>query len=109
MVNIALLRLLSATDFLSVKWCKVPKNFKPKNPNGEEISGVAMASNLSDPISHGHLFRPLIEELVMSVPEQLFNYNGQYAKSRMELPEEPLMVTTVVIEREDGQLVPVVS
>ncbi len=107
--KLALLRELSKTDFLSASWCKVPSGFTLKNPEGEEMSGVAHASLLSNPISHGHLFGPLMEELAGSLPDQLRSYNGEYAIFRLDLPREPLNVTTIVMEYEDGRLVPMVS
>jgi len=35
--------------------------------------------------------------------------NGEYRKVRLDLPETPLTVTTLVIEHEDGRLVPMIS
>ncbi|TKB07455.1 hypothetical protein [Desulforhopalus sp. IMCC35007] len=107
--KLKLLRCLSASDFVSVPWRKVPANFKQISPDGQEIRGVASASLLSDPISHSHIFGPLIEELAASLPEQICSYGGEYRKFKMELPADPLAVTTIVIEQEDGQLVPMVS
>lgn len=107
--KLALLKKLSRTDFFSAGWCKVSPNFKIINPDGEEMTGVATASLLADPISHSHLFGPLIEQLASFLPEQLRSYDGDYKSFRMELPQDPLCVTTVVMEYEDGTLIPMVS
>ena len=107
--KLTVLRLLSVSDFLSAPWCKVPTNFKMVNSNGVEMMGVAAATTLSDPYGHSHLFGPLIEEIAQSIPEQLQSIAGGYSKFRLELPENPLTVTTLVVEHEDGRLVPMIS
>ena len=51
----------------------------------------------------------LIEKLAKLVPEQLRSVVGEYEKFRLDLPESPLSVTTIVMEYENGTLVPMVS
>lgn len=79
------------------------------NPEGQELVGIASAATLSDPVGHSHLFSPLMEKMAGSIPEQLQSINGEYSKFRLELPDNPLTVTTIVMEHEDGRLVPMVS
>jgi hypothetical protein len=107
--KLALLRALSRTDFLSAEWCKVPSNFQITNPNGQTMTGIATASMLSDPISHSHLFSQLLENLAKSLPEQLRGCSDGYEQFRLELPQDPLCVTTMIMEYDDGSLVPMVS
>lgn len=107
--KLALLRALSRTDFLSAEWCKVPSNFKITNPDGQTMTGIATASMLSDPISHSHLFKQLLENLADSLPQQLRGCADGYEQFRLELPQDPLCVTTVIMEYDDGSLVPMVS
>lgn len=104
-----MLRQLSATDYLSAPWFPVSKNFKLVRPDGEEMTGVANASMLSDPTSHEVLFSPIMDSLAETLPEQVYMTEEGYEKFRMKLPESPLCVTTVVMEYEDGRLVPMVS
>ena len=104
--KLALLRSLSSTDFLSVQWDKVPSNFTSTNPDGDVLHGVAYASMLSDQNSHGALFGQLIDKLGDALPEQLRRINGEYVRFRLDLPEAPLCVTTIVVEYEDGRLAP---
>lgn len=106
--KLKLLHQLARSDFLSSSWQKVPSNFTLSGPDGE-MSGVAHASILSDVNSHSHLFSSLIEELAGQIPEQLRSIDGDYIKFKLELPEEPLCVTTLVIEFEDGRLEPMMS
>lgn len=107
--KLALLRQLAVTDFLSASWHKVPANFTIQHAEFGEIKEAAQASMISDPHYHEYLFGPLIETLAQSIPEQARNVNGEYQKFRLELPETPLFVSTMVMEYEDGTLVPMVS
>jgi len=81
--KLALLRALSRTDFLSSEWCKVPSNFKITKPDGGTMTGIAMASVLSDPISHSHLFSQLLEKLANSIPQQLRSCTDGYKQFRL--------------------------
>lgn len=108
-LKLRLLRALSATDFLSVAWYPVPKRFTLVNHDGDRLVGAAKASMISEPLFHSQLFAALIEEVAAVLPEQLRSINGDYQPFRLELPESPLAVTTVVLEHGDGQLVPMVG
>ena len=55
------------------------------------------------------LVGPLLEKLATSVPEQLQEFNGEYRKFKLQMPEAPLTVMTVVVEYPDGRLVPVLN
>ena len=107
--NLALLRRLSATDFLSAAWQQVPLNFTLMNPDGEDLKGVAHASMVSNSEARDSLFGPLMEQLAKELPEQVRSKNGDYKGFRLRLPQDPLTVVTVVMENEDGSLVPMVS
>jgi hypothetical protein len=106
--KLKLLHQLAKTDFLSAPWRKVPENFSLNGPD-RKMSGVAHASLLSDVNSHSHLFGPLIEELATQMPGQLRNIGGDYFPFKLELPTDPLCVTTMVTEFEDGRLEPMIS
>jgi hypothetical protein len=107
--KLELLRKLASTDFLTADWHKVPANFNMNGHDGKKMSGVAHASLLSDANTHAVLFGSLMEELARSLPEQMRSIEGQYVRFKLDLPEEPLTVTTLVIEYEDGRLEPMVS
>ena len=108
-LKLSLLRALSAADWLTSKWEKVPANFTLIGPDGKKMTGVGHASMLSDPTSHANLFGPLMEKLAQDIPEQMRSFNGDYMPFKFDLPDEPLTVTTVVMEYEDGRLEPMVS
>jgi hypothetical protein len=107
--KLALLRVLSRADFLSAEWCQVPANFEIINSDGQTIKGIATASMLSDPITHSHIFSQLLEKLANALPQQLRACVDGYEQFGLELPQDPLCVTTVIIEYDDGRLVPMVS
>ena len=107
--KLMLLRHLSATDFLSAPWQKVPQNFSVVNEDGQKMQGVAHASLVADPDAQEPLFGPLMDSLAKGLPEQLRSLQGDYSKFRLELSDSPLCVTTVVMEYEDGRLEPMVS
>lgn len=107
--KLALLRQLATTDFLSAPWDKVPPNFAMQHTEFGEMKGAAQASMIGDQQYHEYLFGPLIEKLAQSIPEQARSINGGYERFRLELPESPLCISTLVMEYEDGSLVPLVS
>lgn len=103
-----LLKLLAATDFLSAEWMPIPDNFGLIGPDGERL-GYAQLSVLSDEYSKSLLVGPLLERLAATLPEQLREIDGEYRQFRLVMPEAPLTVLTVVVERPDGQLVPMLN
>lgn len=107
--KLALLRNLAASDFLGAPWHKVPANFTIQHTDFGVMKGAAQASMIGDPHYHQNLFGALIEKLAQSIPEQVRSVNGEYQNFRLELPEAPLCVSTIVMENEDGTLVPTVS
>lgn len=107
--KLALLRQLSVSDFQSAKWYPVPKNIGVINGHGEELVGIAHASMLPDHNTLPNLFGPLMDELAKQLPTQLRSLNGEYKPFRLELPKDPLCVTTQILEFEDGRQVPLVS
>jgi len=107
--NLALLRQLAASDFLCAIWHKVPPNFTIQDFDLGEIKGAAKASMINNQDYHQSLFGPLIEMLAKSIPTQICSVNGEYRQLPVGMPKAPLSVTTIVMEYEDGTLVPMMS
>jgi hypothetical protein len=105
-VKLAVLKQLAATDFLHAEWQPVPKRFAVVNSEGERMEGVAHASMLNDGVTPGHLFGPLLDKLSAGVPEQMRSIDGEYQRFCLKMSDDPLTVTTVIVEREDGSLIP---
>lgn len=106
--KLALLRQLSATDFLSATWIGVPKRITVSRPDGQ-MHGIAHAAMLADPISHGVLFEPLLKALEKALPDQVRCEDGTYVAFQLDRPQAPLCITTVVMEYADGRLVPLIK
>lgn len=107
--KLALLRHIAASDFLSAPWHKVPANFTIQHAIFGEMKGAAHASMFGDPNYHQSLFGALIENLARTIPEQAVSVNGEYQAFKLELPESPIYVSTIVMENDDGTLVPMIS
>lgn len=103
-----MLKRLSATDFLSSEWMPIPENFGVIGSDGERMRYAQLAV-LSDEYSKSALVGPLLEKLAASVPEQLREVDGEYRRFKLEMPEAPLTVLTVVLEHPDGRLVPMLN
>lgn len=106
--KLALLRQLAATDFLSAEWMPIPENFGLMSPDGERLS-YAHAQILSDEEAKTALVGPMLEKLASSLQPQLCEFDGEYQQFKMEMPDAPLTVLTVVIEHPDGRLVPMLN
>jgi hypothetical protein len=107
--KLASLHQLAASDFLHAEWQGVSKQFVIEGGEGQRMEGIAHASMLNDGVTPGVLFAPLFDQLTTQVPEQARLVKGQYKSFRLELPKDPLTVTTVVMELDNGQLVPMVA
>ena len=107
--KLAVLASTGRNRFLQAEWMGVSKQFVISNPDGERMGGVAHASMLNDGVTPGVLFGPLFNKLEAAVPKQARTANGGYEAFSLKLPEDPLTVTTVVMEMDDGRLVPMVS
>lgn len=107
--KLAKLKALAVSDFLCATWDGVPKRFTVSNDEGRKLEGYAHASILGDPASHWPLFGQLIEQVADDLPTQVRSVNGEYQQFKLPLPESPLTVTTLVLEREDGTQIPLVS
>ena len=103
-----LLRRLAASDFLCAEWMPIPENFGVIGPDGERLR-YAQLNVLSNEYAKSLLVGPLLEKLATSVPEQLQEFNGEYRKFKLQMPEAPLTVLTVVVEYPDGRLVPMLN
>lgn len=107
--KLTVLRALAKSDFLSARWEPVPKNYGLINADGKEILGVATTNEVLDQHSSAQLFRALIDRLEANLPGQVLCIAGGYKTFSLKIPQEPLMITTLVIEQADGHLVPVLK
>lgn len=107
--KLTVLRTLAKSDFLSAQWEPVPKNYGITNADGKEILGITTTNEVLDQDSSVQLFRALIDRLEANLPEQVLCIDGGYKTFILKIPQQPLRITTLVIEQSDGQLVPVLK
>jgi hypothetical protein len=107
--KLSVLRALAKSDFLTAQWEPVPDNYGVIHLGHGEERGVATTNEVLDPDSHAQLFGALINRLEANLPEQVLCAEGQYRNFELKIPQEPLRITTIVIEQDDGRLVPVVN
>lgn len=106
--KLALLRQLAATDFLCAEWQAVPERFGVVSPHGEHLRAAQLAM-LSDEETKAALVGPLLNRLADTLPRQFRQVGDRYEPLEMTMPDAPLTVLTVVVERPDGELVPIVN
>lgn len=107
--KLVILRALSKSDFISAVWEDVPINYGVINADGSETLGVATTNEVIDLHASGHLFGELLNRLERELPEQLVCINDTYKRIVLMIPQDPLVIRTIVIERSDGQLVPLIN
>lgn len=111
--KLTLLRMLSGSDFLSAQWdahwddvaVGIASDSTPEN-QGNKLPDDSILSN---PEGRKSLFGPLIDKLAKSLPEQVCTVNGDYQELSLKIPREPLCVSTVIRENEDGTFAPLLS
>lgn len=102
--KLAVLRALAATDFYTAPRTAVPGRWVVRVPDGRELPGAMHISQLNE---SGPEFDAM--GAVASPPPQILMRDGIPEGFVLPVPEEPLFVRTVVEERHDGTLVPVVN
>ena len=104
--KISLLRALSTTDYLAAQMFQVPMSFIVTA--GEETrAGYCLPSTIAD--YKEKVFAEVLEQLDKTMPLQASFTVGQEKSFRMKLPENPLCITTPLIEDEDGVIKPQVK
>ncbi|BBY99291.1 hypothetical protein [Mycolicibacterium fallax] len=97
----AVLKHLAGADFYSVERRFVPERFTLVGPSGQLIEGAVPVNDLDVDA----VFAPLIVELA-AIPKQVRQVNGRWEEYVPQVLGQPIWVLTVVLETEDGRLVP---
>jgi hypothetical protein len=104
--KLAVLKSLSATDYLTAIQARVPDQYVLSTVDGD-LKGVLPASALQmDPVP---VFDQLFQKLSDSLPSLLVSVEGDYQKLKLQLVEPFLWVSTAVYESPDGQLIARIS
>jgi hypothetical protein len=99
--KLSALKKLSASDFMISETFKIPESFKVVYGN-ETLLGAIHARNMYE---YGvGVFQHVIDALEKSIPRQVRSLGGELQGFQLQIPQDPLIVMTCVIEREDGRL-----
>ena len=96
------LHLMAGTDHLTATLGKIPERFFIRTEQGE-LKGVAPVELLQD--NDANCYGPLIDQIERELPKGIRSVNGNYEHFTLKIPQNPLLVTTAVYERRDGELV----
>jgi hypothetical protein len=96
------LHLMAGTDHLTATQGKIPEHFIIHTEHGE-LKGAAPVNLLYD--NEANAYGPLIDQIERELPKGIRSVDGNYEQFSIKIPQQPLIVTTVVYEREDGELV----
>ena len=100
--KLAALHLMAGTDHLTATQASVPDRFVIPSEHGE-LKGAAPFNLFYDNEANG--YGALIDQIERELPKGIRSVNGSYEQFSMTIPQQPLIVTTAVYEREDGELV----
>ena len=100
--KLAALHLMAGTDHLTATQAKVPDRFVIRTEHGE-LKGTAPFNLFCDNDANG--YDALIDQIERNLPKGIRSVDGRYEQFSIKIPQQPLIVTTAVYEREDGELV----
>lgn len=105
--KLALLKQLAATDYISAKRYEVPERFSVSYPDGSVKSKVTFLNAVSDP--QAQLFEDMFKNIESELPPLPFFSESEYTTRKQKLPDDPLCVTTILYEDEQGNIQPIIS
>lgn len=105
--KLAVLKSLSATDYVTAKRHHVPSRMKIIRPDGTSKKGVATLRAIQDP--DAMLFEELLRSLEQDLPP-LPDFSGVETRAvRQVIGNSPLTVTTILCEDEHGAIRPIIT
>jgi hypothetical protein len=100
--KLAALHLMSGADYLTATLAKVPSECIVKTGD-REIHGAIFADGIH--MYNAAVFGPLMNQIERDLPKGIRSVADNYEEFVVNLPQDPLCVTTAVYERADGELV----
>lgn len=104
--KLALLKKLSSTDYMLAKPLPLPQRFSVTDGK-ETIRGVAHPATAKDPNSQ--FFEEVFRYIENILPEKISYAAGEPRMIKLTIPDNPLCVTTALLEDENGSIMPVVT
>lgn len=105
--KLALLKRLSATDYITAKRPEVPSRFKVSYADGASKSGVTFLNAVYE--QNNQLFEDVFGSLEFDLPPVPIFLSAGYQSIKQTLPDAPLCVTTVLYEDGDGGIRPIIT
>jgi hypothetical protein len=101
--KVKILKSLSLTDYHIAKRVLVPERFKVID-EGVERSGYTTVQDINDP--RLYLFEVVYQTLEKDLPPMLLPGNeiGAYTPKEQKIPQNPLYVSTILLEDEYGHI-----
>ena len=100
--KLAALHRLAATDHLTATQGAVPQTFKLTSEHGTIRGAIPVADIF---LVHGTVFGPIMDQIERELPKGIRSVNDKYEHFTIQLPQEPLCVTTGVFEQQNGELI----
>lgn len=100
--KLAALHLMSGTDHLTATPGRVPETCVLNTEDGELRGAIPVS------VIHANdtaVFGPLIDEIEKALPKTIRSLDNEYEHAVLKIPKRPLIVTTAVYERNDGELI----
>jgi len=105
--KLSLLKVLSATDYVTAKRYEVPSRCQITFTDGSEIKGQVLPQAVHDP--NAQLFEEVFRNLQSELP-LLPDFSGsEYKAIEQQIPLNPLCVKTILYENESGSIRPIIS
>ena len=105
--KLALLKNLSATDYVTAKRYNVPKRFKVVCPDGTEKTGVTFLNLVNNP--NAQLFEDIFRNIESELPPIPDFSTSEFQHVKQKLPDDPLCIITVLYEDEVGGIRPIIT
>lgn len=105
--KLALLKKLSATDYVTAKRYEVPHRISILYTDGTEKKGVTRLNAVYDP--NAQLFEDVFRKLEAELPPVPDFSSTGYDFINIKIPDDPLCVTTILYEDEKGSIRPIIT
>lgn len=96
------LHQMAGTDHLTATHAKISERFTIQSKQGE-LKGAALVHLFSKYTVDA--YGELLDRLERDLPRCIRSVDGNYEYFTLKIPQNPLIVTTAIYEREDGELV----
>ena len=105
--KLSILKVLSATDYVTAMRYKVPERFSVVLADGSKESGIARLRTIGMP--GAQLFEEILKNIERELPPICDLSDDDFEVTHQKIPQSPLCVTTVLYEDKVGSIRPIIS